>query len=103
MDMLDKIVKDLRLLPDALQCIRDGLMVVDSKGCILLFNRAAEEMTGYRQAEVLGKDCSLFHCDPCLALDESGRQRGENAALPPTIRTTSTAGCKRLTERSCSS
>jgi len=30
MVMLDKIVKDLRLLPDALQCIRDGLMVVDS-------------------------------------------------------------------------
>jgi two-component system response regulator HydG len=73
--MLDKLLKDLNLLPEVFQVLRDGLMVVDNKGRILLFNRAAEEMTGYRKEEVLGKECTLFHCDVCVALDESGGQR----------------------------
>ena len=77
--MLDKLIKDLQLLPEVLQVLRDGLMVVDNKGRILLFNRAAEEMTGYRKEEVLGKECTLFHCDACLALDESGGQPDTNA------------------------
>ena len=78
-NMLDKLLKDLHLLPEVFQVLRDGLMVVDNKGRILLFNRAAEEMTGYRKEEVLGKECTLFNCDACLALDESGGQRDTNA------------------------
>jgi len=38
-------------------------MVVDNEGNIVLFNRAAEEMTGYRKEEVIGKKSSLFHCE----------------------------------------
>ena len=77
--MLEKLLQDPELLTGVFQVLRDGLMVVDNKGRILLFNRAAEEMTGYRKEEVLGKDCALFQCDACFALDESGGQRAANA------------------------
>jgi PAS domain-containing protein len=53
-DMLDKLLKDPRFLPELFETMRDGLMVVDSKGIIRLFNRAAEEITGYRKEEVIG-------------------------------------------------
>ena len=70
--MLDKILKDPRFLPEVFEAMRDGLMVVDNKGLILLFNRAAEEITGYRKEEVIGRDCALFHCDDFAVLDASG-------------------------------
>ena len=69
--VLDKLLKDLRLSPEVLQVLRDGLVVVDNQGRIVLFNRAAAEMTGYRKEEVLGKSCTLFRCDPCMATPES--------------------------------
>ncbi len=69
--MLDRLLKDPQFLPEVFETMRDGLMVIDNKGHILLFNRAAEEMTGYRKEEVIGKPCSLFSCDSCLALNEA--------------------------------
>ncbi len=54
-------------------------MVVDNNGTILLFNRAAEEITGYRKEEVIGRACTLFHCDPCVIADESGDGNPRNA------------------------
>jgi two-component system response regulator HydG len=73
--MLDKLLKDPQLLPEVFEAMRDGLMVVDDKGRILLFNRAAEEITGYQKEEVIGRECSLFHCDACVVLDKSGGQK----------------------------
>ncbi len=70
--MLDRLLKDPRFLPELFEILRDGLIVVNHKGVILLFNRAAEEITGYRKEDVLGKECALFGCDACVALDESG-------------------------------
>jgi two-component system response regulator HydG len=70
--MLDKLLKDPQFLPEMFEAMRDGLMVVDNKGIILLFNRAAEEITGYRKEDVIGKECSIFHCDACMVLDKSG-------------------------------
>ena len=66
MNMLDKLLKDPQFLPEVFEAMRDGLMVVDNKGRILLFNRAAEEITGYRKEEVIGRECSLFHCEACV-------------------------------------
>lgn len=67
--MLDKLLQDPQLLPEIFETMRDGLMVVDKNGRIVLFNRAAEEMTGYRKDEVIGRDCALFHCDDCDVLE----------------------------------
>src|SRR5512139_235095 len=65
-DMLEKLLQDPHTLPEVFDAIRDGLMVVDPQGIIQFFNRAAEEMTGYRKDEVIGKACSLFQCDRCV-------------------------------------
>ncbi len=75
--MLDKLLKNPLLLPEVFEAMRDGLMVVDNKGTILLFNRAAEEITGYRKEEVIGRACSLFHCDACVLTEEAGGRKGE--------------------------
>ncbi len=71
--MLERLLKDPQFLPEVFETMRDGLMVIDNKGHILLFNRAAEEMTGYRKEEVIGRPCSLFSCASCLALNNTER------------------------------
>ena len=55
--------------------MRDGLMVMDNEGYIQLFNRAAEEITGYKREEVIGKICTIFDCDTCVILNEFKNQR----------------------------
>jgi PAS domain S-box-containing protein len=61
--MLDKLMKNPQFLPEVFETLRDGLMVVDNKGNIVLFNRAAEEITGYRKEEVIGGKSSIFNCE----------------------------------------
>ena len=61
--MLDKLMKNPQFLPEVFETLRDGLMVVDNEGNIVLFNRAAEEITGYRKEEVIGKKSSIFNCE----------------------------------------
>ncbi len=73
--MLDRLLKDPQFLPEVFETMRDGLMVVDNKGRILLFNRAAEEITGYRKDEVIGKECTIFQCDTCVVISESEGRR----------------------------
>lgn len=73
--MLEKFLRDPHFLLDVFETMRDGLMVVDTNGTILLFNRAAEEITGYRKEEVVGKECSILDSDTCVILTESGRQK----------------------------
>lgn len=55
-------------------------MIVDNQGSILLFNRAAEEITGYRKEEIIGRACTLFHCDPCVIVNESAGGNHRTAA-----------------------
>jgi len=61
--MLDKLMKNPQFLPEVFETLRDGLMVVDNEGNIVLFNRAAEEITGFRKEEVIGKKSSIFRCE----------------------------------------
>jgi PAS domain S-box-containing protein len=77
--MLDRLLKDPQFLPELFETMRDGLMVIDNEGKILLFNRAAEEITGYRKEEVIGRDCSLFQCEPCAFENEP---RGDSNLEP---------------------
>ncbi len=53
--------------------IRDVVMVVGTDGTIVFVNKAFETMTGYREGEVIGRPCTVLHCDICdVALDRKG-------------------------------
>ena len=73
--MIERILKDQRFMLQIVETMRDGLMVVDSDGNILFFNKAAEQITGYRREEVIGKQCTMLDSDTCIVLTESGRQK----------------------------
>lgn len=47
-------------LATILQSLSEGLLVTDSRGVIVSFNNAAAAITGYAEADVLGKDCGDF-------------------------------------------
>ena len=51
---LDKIKADT---DDILKHLKSGLITIDAAGRIVYFNRAAEEILGYSEADVKGKDC----------------------------------------------
>jgi PAS domain S-box-containing protein len=48
-----------------LQTMPSGLFVVDKNGIIVLWNAAAERLTGYPAAEVLGQSCQILNGFPC--------------------------------------
>ncbi|MFW6055526.1 MAG: PAS domain S-box protein, partial [Thermodesulfobacteriota bacterium] len=43
-------------------CLQDGLLVVDPGGTVVAANRSAEVMTGYVADELLGKSCRILNC-----------------------------------------
>ena len=52
---------NLRALHERIvESIRSGVITTDLQGNIYTFNAAAEEITGYHVADVLGKDASIF-------------------------------------------
>jgi PAS domain S-box-containing protein len=73
--MIDKLFQNPQFLPEVFETMRDGLMMVDNEGYIRLFNRAAEEITGYHKEEVIGKKCAIFDCAACVLLNKSGSQK----------------------------
>ncbi|MFH1893028.1 MAG: ATP-binding protein [Candidatus Zixiibacteriota bacterium] len=51
-------LKQVRLETDEiLRHLRSGLITVDNSGKIIYFNEAAEEITGFREREIKGKNC----------------------------------------------
>ncbi len=46
----------------------EGLILIGPEGTIITVNRAFEEITGYKAAEIIGKPCTLMHCDACEGL-----------------------------------
>ena len=42
----------------------DGIIVIDARGRIEAFNRAAEQMFGYREADIIGQNVRLLMPDP---------------------------------------
>src|SRR5262249_54317205 len=49
-----------RLLIEALESARDGIMITDLQGTLLHVNKALEQMTGYSRQELLGQTPRLF-------------------------------------------
>jgi PAS domain S-box-containing protein len=48
------------------QSISDGVLTVDREWRITCFNRAAEDITGYKRPDVLGRFCyDVLRCDLC--------------------------------------
>lgn len=55
-EKMDNILEENALTSDRIfASIADGLIVVNKKGCITLFNHAAEEITGFAGQEVMGE------------------------------------------------
>ena len=50
--------------------LQDGLMVVDATGTIVAMNPAAEKLTGYRSAELIGRKCRVLNCTGCEILEQ---------------------------------
>lgn len=82
--MFDRFLKDPLFFPELFEALRDGLLIVDQKGRIVSMNRAAEEITGYRTEEVVGRECTIFNCDTCQLLEKAGAQR-KHPAEPYTV------------------
>ncbi|MDT8447150.1 MAG: response regulator [bacterium] len=61
----------------------DGIITIDQKGIIESFNKAAENLTGYRESEALGRNVSIlmpmpdakFHDDYLEAYLRTGKQK----------------------------
>jgi PAS domain S-box-containing protein len=52
-----------RLLGEALESARDGIMITDLQGCIQHVNQALERMTGYTREELRGQNLRLLWSD----------------------------------------
>lgn len=54
---LESLIADKKNLEQVLDHLLEGIIAHDTNRKILFFNKAAENITGYRKDEVLGKDC----------------------------------------------
>jgi len=72
---MEALLKDTDFLKSILETMSEGLMVVDRDGNILFFNKAAEEMTGFRMEEVLGRQCTMLNTNTCVKNTGGDKQR----------------------------
>lgn len=74
---------DLRALHERIvESIRSGVITTDLQGQIYTFNAAAEEITGYKAAEVLGHDASIFFGDMTRQIADSMNAAATGKASP---------------------
>lgn len=63
---------NLRALHERIvESIRSGVVTTDLQGVIYTFNKAAEEITGYREEDVRGQDASIFFGEIQAIITES--------------------------------
>lgn len=52
-------------LPQILETMHGGLLLIHPSGRIMMVNRAMEKLTGYDRSDMTGQSCSIFQCDAC--------------------------------------
>ena len=53
-----------RRLATVIESVLDGLIEIDAAGSVVMLNKAAEEMFGYRRDEVVGRNVNMLMPDP---------------------------------------
>jgi len=71
-DNMEALLSNPEFLKSVLETMSDGLMVIDKDSTVRFFNRAAEEITGYRRKDIIGHKCALIDGNVCSYLKESG-------------------------------
>ncbi|MBF0210955.1 MAG: sigma 54-interacting transcriptional regulator [Desulfamplus sp.] len=51
-----------------IEAVHDGVMIVNSKGKIIVANSTAQLMTGYTEKELQGKSCRTLNCTGCIII-----------------------------------
>ncbi len=64
------IMNEKDRIESVFRSMKEGLVCIDQEHRITVFNRAAEEITGWKEHEILGKSCKTIFC-----CDSSSKQR----------------------------
>ena len=67
MSAFHELTQEDSLLQIVLQTVLDGMIVIDSAGCVQSFNRAAEKIFGYSPDEVIGRNVKVLMPAPYQA------------------------------------
>jgi two-component system sensor histidine kinase PilS (NtrC family) len=74
---------DLRALHERIvESIRSGVITTDLQGHVYTFNAAAEEITGYKLADVRGQDASIFFGDMTRQIADSMNAAANGTVSP---------------------
>ena len=61
-----------RYLKNIIGTMNEGLLLVAPDGTMLMVNKAFEDLTGSKSEEVVGRPCTLLHCDACETTLKTG-------------------------------
>ncbi len=88
----DTLISDKENLERILDNLSEGILAHDKERRILFFNRAAEDITGYRREDVVGKDCheafGTPFCGGSCSFQEGPPNFFEHVCYPLNILTT---------------
>ncbi len=63
-----------RHLPEIINTMSEGLVLIGPDGRILMVNPEMEQLTGYAAEELVGQPCSVLKCDMCDISRRQGRE-----------------------------
>lgn len=73
------------ILWDILESVTDAVVTIDEEHKVLICNRAAEEMFGYKREELVGKDVSPIIPNPHQSIHRDYVERYLNTGIPRVI------------------
>lgn len=73
---MNELLNNSAFLNSIIETMTDGLMVIDRDSTILFFNRAAENITGFRREDVIGQKCAMIDGNACSKkIDVNGQKK----------------------------